>query len=56
MEFKIKNEYFNKAVGEVSSAISAKTPFPILTGIKLTACENHLRLTGSNSKNMGSKA
>ncbi|AND40848.1 DNA polymerase III subunit beta [Cytobacillus pseudoceanisediminis] len=49
MEFKIKNEYFNKAVGEVSSAISAKTPFPILTGIKLTACENHLRLTGSNS-------
>ena len=49
MEFKIKNEFFNKAVGEVSSAISAKTPFPILTGIKLTACENHLRLTGSNS-------
>lgn len=49
MEFKIKNEFFNKAVGEVSSAISAKTPFPILTGIKLTACEDHLKLTGSNS-------
>ncbi|WP_264737999.1 DNA polymerase III subunit beta [Cytobacillus firmus] len=49
MEFKIKNEYFNKAIGEVSSAISAKTPFPILTGIKLTACVDHLRLTGSNS-------
>ena len=49
MEFKIKNDYFNKAVGEVSSAISAKTSFPILTGIKLTASENLLRLTGSNS-------
>ncbi|UOE53835.1 DNA polymerase III subunit beta [Bacillus sp. CMF12] len=49
MEFKIKNDYFNKAIGEVSSAISAKTPVPILTGIKLTACEDHLTLTGSNS-------
>ncbi|MBG9656999.1 DNA polymerase III subunit beta [Cytobacillus firmus] len=49
MEFKIKNEYFSKAIGEVSSAVSAKPPFPILTGIKLTACEDHLTLTGSNS-------
>ncbi|MGN7177524.1 DNA polymerase III subunit beta [Cytobacillus sp. SAFR-174] len=49
MEFNIKNEYFHKAIGEVSSAVSAKTPFPILTGIKLTACEDHLILTGSNS-------
>ncbi|MEH6987640.1 DNA polymerase III subunit beta [Cytobacillus firmus] len=49
MEFTIKNEYFHKAIGEVSSAVSAKTPFPILTGIKLTACEDHLTLTGSNS-------
>ncbi|MEK3853789.1 DNA polymerase III subunit beta [Cytobacillus sp. FSL H8-0458] len=49
MEFKIKNEYFNKAIVEVSSAVSAKTPFPILTGIKLTACEDHLTLTGSSS-------
>ncbi|WP_282172022.1 DNA polymerase III subunit beta [Cytobacillus firmus] len=49
MKFKIKNEYFNKAIGEVSSAVSTKTPFPILTGIKLTACEDHLTLTGSSS-------
>jgi DNA polymerase III subunit beta len=49
MEFKIKNEYFSKAIGEVSSAVSAKPPFPILTGIKLTACKDHLTLTGSNS-------
>lgn len=49
MEFIIKNEYFHKAIGEVSSVVSAKTPFPILTGIKLTAGENHLTLTGSNT-------
>ncbi len=49
MEFIIKYEYFHKAIGEVSSAVSAKTPFPILTGIKLTAGGNHLTLTGSNT-------
>ncbi|WP_404355008.1 DNA polymerase III subunit beta [Cytobacillus firmus] len=49
MEFIIKNEYFHKAIAEVSSVVSAKTPFPILTGIKLTAGENHLTLTGSNT-------
>ncbi|WP_394579070.1 DNA polymerase III subunit beta [Cytobacillus firmus] len=49
MKFIIKNEYFHKAIAEVSSVVSAKTPFPILTGIKLTAGENHLTLTGSNT-------
>jgi DNA polymerase III subunit beta len=49
MEFIINNEYFNKAIGEVSSAVSPKTPFPILTGIKLAACKDRLTLTGSNS-------
>ncbi|MCM3707274.1 MULTISPECIES: DNA polymerase III subunit beta [Cytobacillus] len=49
MEFIIKNEYFYKAIGEVNSVVSANTPFPILTGIKLTACDDHIILTGSSS-------
>ncbi|AWE07632.1 DNA polymerase III subunit beta [Lysinibacillus sp. 2017] len=49
MEFIIDNEYFNKAISDVSKAVSLKTPFPILTGIKMTACDNCLILVGSNS-------
>ncbi|MEY8347931.1 DNA polymerase III subunit beta [Bacillus cereus] len=49
MEFIINNECFNKAISEVSKAVSLKTPFPILTGIKLIAEKNCLILVGSNS-------
>lgn len=49
MEFKIKHEFFNKAIADVSKAVSSNTPFPILTGIKVAAKEDCLTLTGSNS-------
>lgn len=49
MEFIIDKEYFNKAISDVNKAVSLKTPFPILTGIKITAFDNCLILVGSNS-------
>lgn len=49
MEFIIHNECFNKAISDVSKAVSLKTPFPILTGIKIIANNNSLILVGSNS-------
>jgi DNA polymerase-3 subunit beta len=49
MEFKIKREFFNKAIADVSKAVSSNTLFPILTGIKIAAEEDYLTLTGSNS-------
>ncbi|MEH7014199.1 DNA polymerase III subunit beta [Neobacillus niacini] len=49
MEFIINNECFNKAISEVSKAVSLKTPFPILSGIKIIANKNCLILVGSNS-------
>ncbi|MFD0771559.1 DNA polymerase III subunit beta [Bacillus sp. CGMCC 1.60114] len=49
MEIIINNECFNKAISEVSKAVSLKTPFPILTGIKIIAEKNCLILIGSNS-------
>ncbi|SFD50587.1 DNA polymerase III beta subunit family protein [Bacillus sp. 491mf] len=49
MEFIINNECFNKAISDVSKAISNKTPLPILSGIKIIADKNGLTLIGSNS-------
>jgi DNA polymerase III subunit beta len=49
MEFKINNDYFNKAISDVSKAVTSKTPNPILTGIKMVAKANSLTLIGSNS-------
>lgn len=49
MEFIIEKECFNKAISDVNKAVSLKTPFPILTGIKVTAYDNCLILVGSNS-------
>lgn len=49
MEIIINNECFNKAISEVSKAVSLKTPFPILTGIKIIAEKDCLILIGSNS-------
>jgi DNA polymerase III subunit beta len=49
MELSINSECFHKAISEVSKAVSLKTPFPILTGIKITAEEDALVLIGSNS-------
>jgi DNA polymerase-3 subunit beta len=49
MEFVINNECFNKAISDVSKAVSLKTPLPILSGIKIVANKNSLILVGSNS-------
>lgn len=49
MECTINSEWFNKAITDVHKAVSLKTPFPILTGIKMTAAEDGLTLIGSNS-------
>ncbi|MFX3675066.1 MAG: DNA polymerase III subunit beta [Paenisporosarcina sp.] len=49
MEFIINNECLDKAISDVSRAVSLNTPFPILTGIKIVANKNTLSLTGSNS-------
>jgi DNA polymerase III subunit beta len=49
MEFRIDSEWFSKAISDVSKAVSMKTPFPILTGIKITAHQDSLMLIGSNS-------
>lgn len=49
MEFIIDSACFNKAISEVNRAVSLKTPFPILSGIKITVDHNHLTLVGSNS-------
>ncbi|WP_298473249.1 DNA polymerase III subunit beta [uncultured Psychrobacillus sp.] len=49
MEFIIDNDFFSKAISDVNRAVTSKTPFPILTGIKITADESGLTLVGSNS-------
>jgi DNA polymerase-3 subunit beta len=49
MEFKINNECFNNALSNVSKIVSAKTPLPILSGIKIVADDSGLTLIGSNS-------
>ncbi|MEK4521378.1 DNA polymerase III subunit beta [Psychrobacillus sp. FSL W7-1457] len=49
MEFIIDNDFVSKAILDVNRAVTFKTPFPILTGIKITADKNSLTLVGSNS-------
>ncbi|KAA0547145.1 DNA polymerase III subunit beta [Bacillus sp. BGMRC 2118] len=49
MEFIINREYFTKAISDVMKAVSSKTTFPILTGIKLIAETDRIILIGSNA-------
>jgi len=49
MEFVIDKESFDKAISDVSRAVSLNTPFPILTGIKMVVNKSCLILIGSNS-------
>lgn len=49
MEFIIDNACFYKAISDVNKAVSLKTPFPILSGIKIIANNDSLILIGSNS-------
>ena len=49
MEFIIDSECFNRAIAEVNKAVSQKTPFPILSGIKIIANKECIILIGSNA-------
>ncbi|MBM6618005.1 DNA polymerase III subunit beta [Bacillus suaedaesalsae] len=48
MEFKINNDYFNKAISDVSKAVSTKTTVPLLSGIKIIAQPDRITVVGSN--------
>ncbi|WP_456276345.1 DNA polymerase III subunit beta [Bacillus sp. AK128] len=50
MEFKINSDYLNKAIVDVTKAVSSKTTLPVLTGIKIIAKTDHIMLIGSNSE------
>ncbi|CAI2601156.1 DNA polymerase III subunit beta [Lactobacillus kunkeei] len=49
MKFSIKRSALIQGINMVSRAISSKTTIPILTGLKLTASNEGLILTGSNA-------
>ncbi|WP_458411498.1 DNA polymerase III subunit beta [Schinkia sp. CFF1] len=49
MQFTIQQNKLVQAVNDVMKAVSSKTTIPILTGIKITATENGVTLTGSDS-------
>lgn len=48
LEFIINKDCFNKAILDVSKAISTKTLLPVLSGIKIVVNNDHLILSGSN--------
>lgn len=50
MEFTIKRDYFINQLNDTLKAISPRTTFPILTGIKIDAKEEGIILTGSDSE------
>ena len=49
MEFTVSYASFTTAVSDINKIISSKSVIPILSGIKIEANENGLKLTGSNS-------
>jgi DNA polymerase III subunit beta len=49
MKFVIQRDYLVRSVQDVMKAISSRTTIPILTGIKITATEQGVTLTGSDS-------
>ncbi len=49
MDFKISKKIISTGLTTVSRAISASTPLPALSGIKLECKQNEIILTGSNS-------
>lgn len=49
MKFTVKRTEFLKKLKDVQIAVSSKTTIPILTGIKLEASSEGIKLTGSNS-------
>jgi DNA polymerase-3 subunit beta len=49
MKFLIQKDYLVQGVQDVMKAISSRTTIPILTGVKITASEEGVTLTGSDS-------
>ncbi len=49
MDFKISKRYFYNALSVVARAISANSPLPALSGIKIEVLENEIVLTASDS-------
>jgi DNA polymerase III subunit beta len=49
MDFKISKRYFNNALTTVARAISANSPLPALSGIKIEVFDNEILLTASDS-------
>lgn len=49
MKFTIKRNPFLKKLADVQRAISSKTAIEILTGLKITATNDHIVLTGSDA-------
>lgn len=49
VKFIIQRDYLIQSVQDVMKAVSSKTTIPILTGIKITATEEGIALTGSDS-------
>ncbi|MED0666755.1 DNA polymerase III subunit beta [Bacillus badius] len=49
MKFSIQKDRFAQSVQDVLKAISSRTTIPILTGIKIDATEEGIKLTGSDS-------
>ncbi|MEK4027440.1 MULTISPECIES: DNA polymerase III subunit beta [Bacillaceae] len=49
MKFAIQKDRFAQSVQDVLKAISSRTTIPILTGIKIDATEEGIKLTGSDS-------
>lgn len=49
MKFAIQRDYLVESLQDVMKAISSRTTIPILTGIKITASEDGVTLTGSDS-------
>ncbi|WP_044749249.1 DNA polymerase III subunit beta [Bacillus alveayuensis] len=49
MKFVIQRDYLVQSVQDVMKAVSSRTTIPILTGIKITATEQGVTLTGSDS-------
>ena len=49
MEFTVSYSSFTSAVADINKVISSRSVIPILSGIRIEANENGLKLTGSNS-------
>ena len=49
MDFRISKRYFFNALSIVGRAVSANSPLPALSGIKIDVLSDHILLTASDS-------